>query len=66
MKDLIEVAVELRLVSLGIEKLSHPVREYRNLIHLTNESRNHLTFGREEARISLDWGYSLDSSDPNR
>ena len=40
--DLIKVAVELDLVSAGVEKLSHSVREYRNLVHPGNELRNKL------------------------
>lgn len=53
-KDLIDVAVELKLVSPAIEKLSHPLRDYRNLVHPGNELRRKLTFGQEEARISLE------------
>lgn len=52
--DLINVAVELDLVSAGVEKLSHPIREFRNLIHPGNEIRNNLQFGQEEARIALE------------
>jgi len=52
--SLIEVSVELGLVSSGVEKLSHSVREYRNLIHPGNEVRNKLTFGSEEAKIALE------------
>ncbi len=52
--SLIEVSVELGLVSSGAEKLSHSVREYRNLIHPGNEVRNKLTFGTEEAKIALE------------
>lgn len=52
--DLINVCVELKLVSTGIERLSHPVREYRNLVHPGNELRNKLTFGPEEAKIALE------------
>lgn len=54
LSDLIDVAVELRLVSDGLSKLSHPVREYRNLVHPGNEIRNRLTFGPEEARIGVE------------
>lgn len=54
LKDLIDVSVDLKLVSPGIEKLSHPVREYRNLIHPGNEIRNGLTFGEPEARIAME------------
>lgn len=52
--DLINVAVELQLVSPGVEKLSHSVREYRNLVHPGNEIRNNLAFGIEEARIAIE------------
>lgn len=52
--DLINVSVELRLVTNAVEKLSHPVRDYRNLVHPGNEVRNNLTFGAEEAKIALE------------
>lgn len=52
--DLIEVAIELQLVSGGVSKLSHSVREYRNLIHPGNEVRTGLVFDREEAQIALE------------
>jgi hypothetical protein len=52
--DLILVAVDLKLVGSGADKLSHPVREYRNLVHPGNEVRNRLTFGQEEARIAIE------------
>ena len=52
--DLIKVAVELDLVSAGVEKLSHSVREYRNLVHPGNELRNKLIFDAEEAKIALE------------
>lgn len=52
--DLINVSVELDLVSSGIEKLSHSVRDYRNLIHPGNEIRQQLTFDAEEAKIALE------------
>ena len=54
LKDLIDVSVELRLVGQGIEKLSHPLREYRNLVHPGNEIRNKLVFGEPEARIAIE------------
>jgi len=54
LKSLIDVSVELGLVSAGVEKLSNPVREYRNLIHPGNEIQNSLTFGAEEAKIALE------------
>lgn len=52
--DLIKVSVELKLVSASVEKLSSPIREYRNLVHPGNELRNKLDFGPEEARIALE------------
>jgi len=52
--DLIKVAVELTLVSESVEKLSNPIREYRNLVHPGNELRNKLRFGAEEARIAFE------------
>jgi len=54
LKDLIEVAEELKLVSAGVEKLSHPVRQYRNLVHPGNEIRKKLVFGQEEATIAVE------------
>ncbi|MFH0942198.1 MAG: hypothetical protein V1823_04170 [Chloroflexota bacterium] len=54
LSELINVAVELQLVTSGVEKLSHSMREYRNLVHPGNEIRNKLHFDAEEARISLE------------
>lgn len=54
LSQLIDVAVELKLVKEGVGKLSHPLREYRNLVHPGNEIRNNLYFDAEEARISLE------------
>jgi hypothetical protein len=54
LSELIEVAVELKLVNSSIEKFSHSVREYRNLIHPGNEVRNKLAVGAEEARIAIE------------
>jgi hypothetical protein len=51
---LIEVSVELKLVSAGMQKLSHPLREYRNLVHPSNEIRNQLSFNAEEAKIAVE------------
>lgn len=51
---LMGVAVELKLVSAGMQKLSHPVREYRNLVHPGNEIRSKLGFGAEEAKIAVE------------
>ena len=52
--SLIRVSVELKLVSDGVEKLSHPIREYRNLIHPGKELREKLRFGQEEAKIAVE------------
>jgi len=54
LSDLINVAVDLKLVTPGVEKLSHPIREYRNLVHPGNEIRNKLKFDAEEAKIALE------------
>ncbi len=51
---LIEVAVELKFVSPGIQKLSHSLREYRNLVHPSNEIRKQLSFNTEEAKIAIE------------
>jgi len=52
--QLIDVAVDLRPELGGVEKLSHSVREYRNLVHPGSEIRTGLRFGKEEARIALE------------
>jgi len=54
LSGLIDVAVELKFVSAGMQKLSHPIREYRNLVHPGNEIRNKLDFGAEEAKIAVE------------
>lgn len=51
---LIDVSVELKLVSSGMQKLSHPIREYRNLVHPSNEIRKQLSFNAEEAKIAIE------------
>ena len=51
---MIHVGVELKLVTEGVEKLSHSVREYRNLVHPGNEIKSALSFGKEEARIAVE------------
>ena len=54
LSELIDVAVELKLVSAGIQKLSHPLREYRNLVHPGKEIRDKLDFAAEEAKIAVE------------
>jgi hypothetical protein len=54
LSELIKVAVELKLVTEGVEKLSHSIREYRNLVHPGNEIRKKLRFDAEEAKISVE------------
>jgi len=54
LSDLIRVCVELGVVTASIEKLSHSVREFRNLVHPGVEMRKPLFFGKEEARIALE------------
>ncbi len=54
LSDLINVCVDLSLVSPGVDKLSHSLREYRNLVHPGNEIRKNLTFDAEEAKIALE------------
>ncbi len=51
--DLINVAVELQLISEGAQRLSDPVRQYRNLVHPGNEIRSKLKVGKEEATIAF-------------
>jgi len=58
--DLINVAVENAVVSGGAEKLSHGVREYRNLVHPGVQLRSGLAVGEEEARIAIEVLHILD------
>ena len=51
---LILVAVELKLVNPGVDKLSHSIREYRDLVHPMVEIKTHLHVDVEEARIALE------------
>ncbi len=52
--ELIRVALELNSVNGAVGRLSHSVREYRNLVHPGREIRENLGFGREEATIALE------------
>lgn len=52
--DLIKVAVELKLIGVGIDKFSDSVREFRNLIHPGNEVRTGLPVTPESARIAFE------------
>ena len=51
---LILVAVELKLVNPGIDKLSHSIREYRDLVHPMVEIKTRLRVDVEEAKIALE------------
>ncbi len=53
LNDLIEVAVDTKLVDQEVAKLSHSVREYRNLIHPGVEIRSKLKVEPEEAKIAV-------------
>lgn len=54
LNDLIEVAVDAKMVGSEIAKLSHTVREYRNLIHPGVEVRSGLKVEPEEAKIAVE------------
>jgi len=54
LNDLIEVAVDTDSVASEIAKLSHSVREYRNLIHPGVEVRGTLKVEPEEAKIAVE------------
>jgi hypothetical protein len=56
LRDLIAVCVDLKLVTSGVERLSSPVRKYRNLVHPGIELRSKLVFEAEEARIAPEGG----------
>jgi hypothetical protein len=51
---LIRVAEELDLINPGVEKLSHSVRQYRDLVHPSVELRDRLTVAAEEAKIAME------------
>ena len=54
LSSLIDVSVDLILVSSGVEKFSHALREYRNLVHPGREIRDKLSLDAEEAKVSLE------------
>ncbi|MFA6171466.1 MAG: hypothetical protein WCW77_02940 [Patescibacteria group bacterium] len=54
LNSLVEVAVEENFIGSEIAKLSHTIREYRNLIHPGVEIRNHLKVEPEEAKIAIE------------
>ena len=54
LQNLIDVAVELNSELEGVKKLSHSVREYRNLIHPGKEVDENLKVAEEEARIAVE------------
>lgn len=51
---LIKVSEELGLINPGVEKLSHSVRQYRDLVHPSVELRDKLTVAPEEAKIAME------------
>jgi hypothetical protein len=51
---LILVSVDIKLVPPGLDKLSHSIREYRDLVHPTVEVRSALKVNPEEARIAIE------------
>ena len=51
---LILVAEQLSLIHTGVEKLSHSVRQYRDLVHPSVEIRDKLKVAPEEARIAME------------
>ena len=47
------MSIELQFIGRGAEKLSHSVRQYRNLIHLIRERKDGLMIDAHEARIAI-------------
>jgi hypothetical protein len=56
---LVDIAIELNLITEGVCKLPHPIREYRNLVYPGNELRNKIHFDDEQARIVIEVLYIL-------
>lgn len=54
LNDLINVAADLKKLPTGIDRLSHSVREYRNLVHPGRELSSDLRVEPEEARIAVE------------
>ncbi|MBU0650050.1 hypothetical protein KJ605_00085 [Patescibacteria group bacterium] len=54
LSSLIDVGLDIKLVKPAVGKLSHSVREYRNLIHPGKEKRSGLKVEPEEAKIALE------------
>lgn len=54
LSSLIDVSLEVSRITPGLEKLSHSIRDYRNLVHPGKELRGRLTPSREEAAIALE------------
>lgn len=52
LSELIAVANELDKIAVGVDKLSHSLREYRNLVHPGKEVSSGLTVKPEEATIA--------------
>lgn len=52
--SIIDVSVDINIVNSSVGKLSHTIREYRNLIHPGKEKRSNLKVKAEEATIALE------------